>query len=176
MATAGGIVRGVRAPVQLRDGKVPADTRLRCLLVASSGGHLFQLFQLRDGFADHERHWVTFDTDDAQSLLHGDSVTWAHHPTNRNIPNLLRNVVLAVRELRRLRPATIVTTGAGVAVPFCWVGRLMGARIVYIESFARVSEPSLTGKLVHPVAHEFYVQWPGMQGHFKKARYRGALV
>ena len=146
-------------------------------MVASSGGHLFQLFQLRDGFEPHERHWITFRTPDAMSMLAGEPrVTWAYHPTNRNIPNLLRNLGLAVRLMLRDRPKTVVTTGAGVAVPFCWLGRLMGARIVYVESFARVTEPSLTGRLVHPVAHDFFVQWPDVKRFYKKAKHHGALL
>lgn len=148
---------------------------VRCLLVASSGGHLFQLLRLRDGWGRSDRHWVTFDTADARSLLAGESVTYAAHPTNRNIPNLLRNVVLAFRLVRRLRPHAVVTTGAGVAVPFCWVARLFGARVVYIESFARIEGPSLTGRLIHPVATDFFVQWPKVQRFFRKAQYRGAL-
>lgn len=151
------------------------DDRLGCLLVASSGGHLFQLLQMRDGWPREERHWVTFDTADARSLLAGEAVTYAAHPTNRNLRNLLRNLVLAARLLHRLRPRAILTTGAGVAVPFCWLGRLVGARVVYIESFARTGQPSLTGRLVHPVAHEFFVQWPAVQSHFRKAKFRGAL-
>lgn len=153
-----------------------AAPRIGCLLVASSGGHLFQLLRLRDGWSPGDRHWVTFDTTDARSLLAGESVSYAAHPTNRNLPNLLRNAVLAARLIVRLRPRAIVTTGAGVAVPFCWLGRLAGARIVYIESFARINGPSLTGRLVHPVAHEFFVQWPQMTRHFRKAEYRGALL
>jgi beta-1,4-N-acetylglucosaminyltransferase len=149
--------------------------RRGCLLVASNGGHLLQLNQLRDNWAAEDRHWVTFDKPDARSMLAGERVTYAHHPTNRNVPNLLRNLVLALTLLRRLRPRAIVTTGAGVAVPFCWVGRLLGVRVVYIESFARVSHPSLTGRLVHPVAHRFFVQWPDMRRHFRKAEYRGGL-
>jgi UDP-N-acetylglucosamine:LPS N-acetylglucosamine transferase len=119
---------------------------------------------------------VSFATSDARSLLDGESVTWAAHPTNRNLPNLLRNAALAVRLIRRLRPRAIVTTGAGVAIPFCWAGRLLGCRVVYIESFARINGPSLTGRLVHPVAHDFFVQWPQMTSHFRKAEYRGALL
>ena len=146
-------------------------------MVASSGGHLFQLFQVREGFEPCDRHWVTFETPDAQSMLADElRVTWAYHPTNRNVPNLLRNLGLAVRLMFRERPKTVITTGAGVAVPFCWLGRLMGARIVYIESFARVTEPSLTGRLVHPVAHDFFVQWPEVERHYKKASYKGALL
>jgi beta-1,4-N-acetylglucosaminyltransferase len=154
---------------------MPTEKRGGCLLVASSGGHLLQLSQLKDTWAREERHWVTFDKPDARSMLAGEDVTYAHHPTNRNIPNLLRNLRLALALVRRLRPRAIVTTGAGVAVPFCWIGRLLGARIVYIESFARVNRPSLTGRLVHPVAHRFFVQWPDMRAHFRKAEYRGGI-
>ena len=146
-----------------------------CLLVASSGGHLLELDQLRGIWEQDERHWVTFDKPDARSLLAGERVTFAHHPTNRSLRNLLRNVVLAARLLRRLRPSTIVTTGAGVAVPFCYLGRLYGAQVIYIESFARVTQPSLTARLVHPAADRFFVQWPALTKHFDKAEYLGAL-
>src|SRR6476659_6083471 len=117
----------------------PRSAQHGCLLVASNGGHLLQLNQLRDNWPAEDRHWVTFDKPDARSMLAGESVTYAYYPTNRNVPNLLRNLVLALGVLVRLRPRAIVTTGAGVAVPFCWLGRLFEVRVVYIESFARVS-------------------------------------
>jgi beta-1,4-N-acetylglucosaminyltransferase len=144
------------------------------LLVASNGGHLLQLLQLADAWPAERRRWVTFDKPDARSLLAAEDVTYAHHPTNRNLKNLIRNALLAIRTIRRLRPAAVVTTGAGVAVPFCYAARLLGARVVYIESFSRISEPSLTGRLVHPVAHRFFVQWPELQPRFRKAEYVGA--
>jgi len=145
------------------------------LFVASNGGHLLQLVQLRDEWAREERHWVTFDKADARSLLAGEDVTYAHHPTNRNVANLVRNLRLALNVFWRLRPKAVVTTGAGVAVPFCYVGRLFGARVVFIESFSRISEPSLTGRLVHPVASRFFVQWPELRKRYRKAEYHGAL-
>jgi len=145
------------------------------LLVASNGGHLLQLLQLRDEWPPEERHWVTFDKADARSLLAGERVTYAHHPTNRNVVNLVRNLRLALTVFRRLRPKAVVTTGAGVAVPFCYVGRLFGARVVFIESFSRISEPSLTGRLVHPVANRFFVQWPELRKRYRKAEYHGGL-
>ena len=144
------------------------------LLVCSNGGHLLQLLQLRDEWPRDERVWVTFDKPDARSLLAGEEVVYAHHPTNRSLRNLLRNLVLAFRLLRRHRPRAVVTTGAGVAVPFCWLGRALGVRVVYIESFSRIFEPSLTARLVHPVAHAFFVQWPELRPRFRKARYEGA--
>jgi UDP-N-acetylglucosamine:LPS N-acetylglucosamine transferase len=153
----------------------PAPAPVDVLLVGSSGGHLLQLVQLRDEWPRERRAWVTFDKPDARSLLAGEEVVYAHHPTNRSVRNLLRNLVLAFFVLRRLKPRAVVTTGAGVAVPFCYLGRLLGIRIVYIESFSRIVEPSLTGRLVHPVAHVFFVQWPELAPRFPKARHEGAL-
>ena len=94
------------------------DPGKEVLLVASNGGHLLQLLQLADLWPQERRHWVTFQKSDAVSLLDGERTTWAHHPTNRNIPNLIRNLGLALRMVRRHRVQAIVTTGAGVTVPF----------------------------------------------------------
>jgi beta-1,4-N-acetylglucosaminyltransferase len=150
--------------------------RKGCLLVTSSGGHLLQLAQIRDLWPREERSWVTFDKPDARSLLAAENVVYAYQPTNRNAKNLVRNAVLAFRLIRRLRPRAIVTTGAGVAVPFCYVGRIFGARIVYVETLARVTKPSLTGRLVHPVAHRFFVQWPELVERYPKSEYVGTVV
>jgi beta-1,4-N-acetylglucosaminyltransferase len=145
------------------------------LLVASSGGHLLELLQLRDVWPRSERQWVTFEGADTRSLLEGELVTYAFSPTNRNIPNLLRNLGLAWRVLVSARPRAVVTTGAGVAVPFAWMGRLRGARVVYVESLTRIHRPSLTARLVHPVAHDFFVQWPELRQAFRKADYEGTV-
>jgi UDP-N-acetylglucosamine:LPS N-acetylglucosamine transferase len=119
---------------------------------------------------------VTFDRGDARSLLAGEEVVHAHGPTNRNVPNLIRNLALAIRVLRRLRPAAIVTTGAGVAVPFAWVGRLLGARVVYVESVTRIDAPSLSLRLVRPVAECVYVQWPELLRAVPGGRFAGSVL
>jgi beta-1,4-N-acetylglucosaminyltransferase len=164
-------MREVRPPLR-RDRRARIDV----LLVASNGGHLLQLVHLSWALPSGlNRQWVTFDRPDARSLLAGEAVTYACHPTNRNVPNLLRNTYLALRLIAILRPRVVLTTGAGVAVPFCWIGRLLGARIVYVETFARVSVPSLTGRLVHPVAHRFFVQWPELVARYRRAEFKGAI-
>lgn len=105
--------------------QVPAGTG-PVLLVGSSGGHLAQLLALRAWWGDRDRAWVTFPTPDAKSQLPGERVAWARYPTTRNIPNLIRNTGLALRLLRVAKPSVIVSTGAGVAVPFFVLGWLRG--------------------------------------------------
>ena len=76
----------------------------------------------------------------------------------------------------KARPAVVVTTGAATAVPFAWMGRLCGAKVVYIESVTRIHEPSLSCRLVAPVAERVYVQWPELQAAVRRGRYVGSVL
>jgi len=87
-------------------------------------------------------------------------VIWAHHPTTRNIPNLVRNAIQAVVTIRRARPELIISSGAAVAVPYFWIGKLLRSRTVYIEVVDRVDTRTLTARLVSPVTDVFMAQVP----------------
>lgn len=149
---------------------------MRVLLVSSSGGHLAQLRRLETWWRSHDRLWVTFDKPDARSTLGGERVLWAHHPTNRNVPNMLRNLRLARRTLRRYRPDVVVSTGAGVAFPFFLAARLLGIRTVYVEVFDRIDSATLTGRLCHPIANLFLVQWEEQRRLYPRAQLIGTLL
>lgn len=153
----------------------PLD-RPHVLLVGSAGGHLAQLVRLEPWWRDLTRTWVTFDKPDARSLLRDEAVIWAHHPTTRNIPNLLRNTRLAIRHVRRLRPDLVVSTGAAVAVPFFLAARALGIPTVYVEVFDRIDSPTLTGKLCRPIATAFCVQWPEQQPLYPGSVVIGTLL
>jgi UDP-N-acetylglucosamine:LPS N-acetylglucosamine transferase len=118
---------------------------------------------------------VTFDAGDSRALLAGEEVVKAHSPTNRNVPNLIRNIVLAARVVRRVRPFALVTTGAGVAVPFVWIARLRGATVVYVETLSRIDRPSLSYRLVAPAVSRTYVQWPELQRVLPGSRFCGTV-
>jgi beta-1,4-N-acetylglucosaminyltransferase len=162
-----------RVPMARRPSEVrsPVDV----LLVCSTGGHLLQLHALRPAWAGTSHAWVTFDKSDARSLLAAEQVFFAFGPTNRNVGNLLRNLKLAFRLIRLLQPRVLVTTGAGVAVPFCWMARMSGAKIVYVESLSRIDAPSLSCRLIAPVAARIYAQWPELCEAYTRARYVGSV-
>jgi len=147
--------------------------RAEILLVCSSGGHLQQMLALEPAWRRYSHVWVTFDKSDARSLLRGERVVHAYWPTNRSLKNLVRNLVLAWRTLGDVRPRVVLSTGAGVAVPFAWLARLRSAKVVYVESFTRIEGLSLSGRMIKPVAHRFYVQWPELAAAVPKARYAG---
>lgn len=146
------------------------------MLVGSSGGHLAQLLALEPWWSRRSRHWVTFRTPDAESLLAGEGVTWAYFPTTRNLRNLLRNAVLAVRMLTTSRPDAIVSTGAGVALPFFVLGWLLGIPTVYIEVYDRIDSRTLTGRLCRPFTSSFLVQWEEQRKLYPNATVVGTLL
>lgn len=126
----------------------------------SSGGHLMHMWLLSSVWEkSRDRFWVTFDKADANALLRDERVYHCHYPTNRNIKNLIKNTVLAFKVIRRERPDLIISSGAAVAVPFFYVGKLYGAKCVYVEVFDRIDTSTLSGKLVSKAADIFVVQW-----------------
>jgi UDP-N-acetylglucosamine:LPS N-acetylglucosamine transferase len=132
---------------------------MKIMFVSSPGGHLAQLLPLTDWWKGHTRSWVTFRQPEVEAALQGEDVTWAYHPTTRNIPNAVRNLFLAWPTLRKARPDVVVSVGAGVSVPFFIAAKLMGIHTVYIECFDRITMPTLSGRLCYPLSDIFCVQW-----------------
>lgn len=148
---------------------------MKICLVGSSGGHLTHLYLLKPFWEKKERFWVTFDKEDARSILENETFYPCHFPTNRNLKNLIKNTILAFNILRKEHPDVIISSGAAVAVPFFYLGKLFGAKTVYIEVFDRIDAPTLTGKLVYPVTDKFIVQWEEMKKVYPKAINLGGI-
>lgn len=123
---------------------------IKVCLVGSSGGHLTHLYMLKPFWKDKNRFWVTFDKEDARSLLEGEKVYPCYFPTNRSIKALIKNTKIAWDVLHKEKPDLIISCGAAVAVPFFYIGKMMGAKLVYIEVFDRIDKPTMTGKMVYP--------------------------
>lgn len=148
---------------------------MKVCLVGSSGGHLTHLHMLKPFWENEERFWVTFDKSDARSILKNEKMYPCYFPTNRNIKNTIKNTVLAYKLLRKERPDIIISSGAAVAVPFFYLGKIFGCKTVYIEVFDRIDAPTLTGKIVYPVTDKFIVQWEDMKKIYPKAINLGGI-
>lgn len=155
----------------------PKPAPCKVLFASSAGGHLAQLLRLEPWYREQlEVRWVTFKLPDAVSLLADQSVVWAYHPTTRNVKNLIRNGMVAIREIRRMRPDLIVSSGAAIAVPFFWIGKLFGAKTVYIEVIDRIDTRTLTARLVSPVTDLFLAQDPEQLELFPASHLIGRLL
>lgn len=148
---------------------------VKICLVGSSGGHLTHLYQLKKFWKNKNRFWVTFDKEDARSVLENEKVYNCYYPTNRNLKNLIKNTFVALKVLRKEKPDIIISSGAAIAVPFFYLGKIFGAKTIYIEVFDRIDKPTLTGKLVYPVTDKFIVQWEEMKKVYKKAENFGSI-
>lgn len=148
---------------------------IKVSLVGSSGGHLTHLYQLKTFWENKNRFWVTFNKEDANSLLKDEKVYYCHFPTNRSVKALLINTVIAWKVLRKEKPDLIISSGAAVAVPFFYLGKLFGAKTIYIEVFDRIDASTITGKLVYPISDKFIVQWDEMKKIYPKAINLGSI-
>lgn len=149
--------------------------KIKVCLVGSSGGHLTHLYMLKSFWKDKERFWVTFDKEDARSVLKNEKIYKCYFPTNRNIINLIKNTFLAIKVLRKEKPDLIVSSGAAVAVPFFYIGKLMRKKLIYIEVIDRIDKPTMTGKMVYPIVDVFVVQWDEQKKVYPKAVNLGSI-
>lgn len=149
---------------------------MKVMFVASAGGHLAQLLPLDSWWKDMDRSWVTFRRPEVEAALTDEDVTWCYFPTTRNLPNAIRNFFLAWPTLRGKRPDVLVSTGAGVSVPFFVVARLLHIRTVYIECFDRITMPTLSGRLCYPMSDVFCVQWEEQLRYYPEAINIGPIL
>lgn len=148
---------------------------LKVCLVGSSGGHLTHLYMLKPFWSNKKRFWVTFPKEDAISLLTGEKIYPCYYPSNRSIKALMINTVRAFKVLNKERPDLIISSGAAPAIPFFYVGKLFGAKTVYIEVFDRVDAPTISGKICYKIADKFIVEWEEMKKVYPKAINLGSI-
>lgn len=149
--------------------------KLKVCLVGSSGGHLTHLYMLKPFWKDKERFWVTFDKEDARSLLKGEKMFPCYYPSNRSLKALLINTVRALKIIYKERPNLIISSGAAPAIPFFYIGKLFGAKLIYIEVFDRIDKPTISGKIVYPIVDKFVVEWEEMKKVYLKAINLGSI-
>jgi UDP-N-acetylglucosamine--N-acetylmuramyl-(pentapeptide) pyrophosphoryl-undecaprenol N-acetylglucosamine transferase len=132
-------------------------------LAASGGGHLDLLRRFSSVFEDRQRTWLTTPGRGADQLHAAGERVLTLPPLdrrNRGLANLRASLAIAARE----RPRLVVTSGAGVVAAFCGAARVTGARILFAETMARVSDSSLSGRLLARLAGTTVVQWDEMRG------------
>ena len=146
------------------------------LLVSTQGGHLAHLLALRPGGRRRTASGSARTRPTSLDRLAGERVVRSYSPTTRNLPNLLRNSVLALRLLRRERPSLLVSAGAGVAVPFFVAAWLLRIPTVFIEVYDRVDTPTMTGRLCGPFTTRRIVQWQSQLEFYPDASLVGPLL
>jgi len=146
---------------------------MKLMLVCTSGGHFSTMKRLKSFWYQHERVWITDLKQDTEELKEKEQVYWLPYQGPRNLKNLAMNLPKMFKIIAQERPDLIISTGANIAVGFAWIAKLFGIRFIYIESISRSTDLSLSGKLIYPVCHEIYVQWPSLSQKYAKTLFRG---
>jgi UDP-N-acetylglucosamine:LPS N-acetylglucosamine transferase len=144
-------------------------------LISSSGGHLEQIRQLKEVINRYDCFYVVTRTKATEAIKHKKYIVSDLLRTNK-IVFVLRLIKMVIEQIIIFlieKPDVILTTGAGVAIPMCVIGKVFGRRIIYIESFARIKSPNKTGLLIYKFADLFIIQWEDLKKYYPKAIYGG---
>lgn len=150
----------------------------RVLFISSTGGHLSELLQLKPIFKNYNSYLITEKTKSTIDLkTKFDKVNYLIYGTKDHKfsyifkfgYNCIKSLILFIK----IRPKVIITTGTHTAVPMCYIGKLFGSKIIFIETFANSTTKTLAGKFVYPIADTFIVQWKSMLELYPKAIYGG---
>ena len=151
--------------------------QLKLIFAASSGGHLEQLLMLKPLMEKYDSVFVTEKTE--YNVGKTDVKTYYLSQINRKellfLPKLIGNTFRSLRIIIKERPKVMITTGVLAIVPLALLMKLFGGKLIYLESFAKVTSKTLSGKLLYRFADRFYVQWEEMLKLYPNAIYKGGI-
>jgi beta-1,4-N-acetylglucosaminyltransferase len=148
---------------------------LRVCVACSSGGHLVEVRQLAPVYSKYEHFYFTFSGGVAEELKKTDRVRAIPNIVRQNPVSWIVGIILSGYTAVIERPNVVISTGAGIVVFFCVFAKLLGAKLIFIESMANIEKPTLTARFLYPFANLFIVQWPDLLKYFPKAKYMGRL-
>ena len=153
-------------------------SKRRVMFIASTGGHLNELLQLKSMFSKYDYSLITEKTKsnlylknqykDVHFLIYGTK----HHILTYPF-KLFINCFISLFYYLKYRPDYIITTGVHSAGPMCCLGKIFGSKIIYIETFANMVSKTATGKLLYPISDKFIVQWESMKKLYPEAEFGG---
>lgn len=149
--------------------------KIKIGLVTSRGGHLFQLYQLKEWWRRYERFWITGRGGDSDYLLKNEKVYYGFFPEHRNLFNALRNFFLGFKIVVKEKPDLLVSTGAGIAPPIFLAGKILGCQLIFIDSYSFVKYPSLSARIVNFLVDKLLVQHPKVVKFLKRGEFWGAI-
>lgn len=151
---------------------------MKICLACSLGGHLTEIMQLEPLYSKYDHFFITEENAISRNLAETEKVLFLNQINRRmtGFPLIfIKNAVKSYVYLRSEQPDIIISTGALCSFSVLLLGKLRGAKIVFIESFANIRKPTLTGRLTYPFADLFIIQWEGLKAYYPKAVDGGAI-
>jgi len=135
------------------------------------------MMRIGDAFKGHDDFLVTYNSEATKNIENAYLIKFEGWDLKGKIL-LVKYIIKAFRILIKEKPDVIISTGGGeIAVPFCYVGKVLGAKVIFIETLSRITTPSRGGQLVYPIADLFLVQWESLLKKYgAKAKYWGKVI
>lgn len=152
--------------------------RKKICLISSSGGHFEQLLMLKKLSEDYDTFIVTEKT---KYNKKDKKINYYVSQVNRKeILFIFKMLLITIKSFfifLKEKPDVVISTGVLAAIPMMFIGHIFKKKVIYIESFAKISSPTMTGKLIYKkhIADQFYVQWESMKEFYPNAIYKGGI-
>lgn len=157
------------------------DIKKRVIFTSSAGGHYSELCELNELMDLYNSFLLTEDHEMMKEQKKINKArSWYLRPGTKEhlakfLWNFPFNISKSFKVYIKVKPDVIIATGAHTTVPICYIAKLFGKKVIFIETFANITTKTLSGKLVYPIADLFLVQWPEMLGLYPNAKYKGGL-
>lgn len=150
---------------------------MKICLAFSAGGHFTEMRRIMEAFEGHDIFFATIKAKSTENLPNAYFVRDTTGPTIIHMAfNMLIITIQSLRILLKEKPDVVVSTGADVTIPICYLAKLLGAKVIFIESVCRVMDLSPTGKIVYPVTDLLLVQWEKLAKKYNTAKYWGSVL
>lgn len=150
---------------------------MKICFAASSGGHFEQLMMLKPLMEKYDSFIITENTD--YEVTAGTNKIYYVDQINRKEllfgVKLIWNILISLRIFFKDRPDIVICTGVLAMLPICRIAKFFNKKLIYIESFAKVTSATMSGKYLYKYADQFYVQWESMKEIFPDAKYLGGI-
>ncbi len=157
------------------------NKKKKVMFISSVGGHLTQLLELKSIFSNYDYVLVTENTDVTKALKEKYNVKYLPYGSRNKkytYPfTLFWSCLKSLGYFIKYNPEVIVSTGANTAAAMCCLGKIFGKKVIYIESYAKRTSPTLTGKYIYKLHAytTFVIQWESMKEFYPNAVYWGGI-
>lgn len=147
----------------------------KVLFISSSGGHYEQLKMMKPLMEKYDSRIIT------EKMLSAGKADYymlqISHTDKLIVFKLAADMFKAIRIWIKEKPEYVVSTGSMIFLPFAFLARLTKKKIIFIETFAKLDDPTMTGKFIydHKWADLFIIQWESLRSVYPDAVYGGSI-
>jgi UDP-N-acetylglucosamine:LPS N-acetylglucosamine transferase len=149
---------------------------MKICLAASGGGHLSQMLKLSDSWQRYETFYITTAEMVREQLQRFGRVYVVGECNRRSLWRTVRVLLRCLKIIFLERPDVVISTGAAAGCISCFLGKLIGAKVIWVDSITNIERLSVSGRMVKFIADLFFVQWPELTAKYRGVQFAGTVV